>query len=269
MKNIVLLWEKQSLMAAMRYQIIKPNVFLRKYTEYFWVAETEEYFRYFSPASTLTDLVFFCEGTMRNIQNWEELSESGMIFGQKTVFDNYEAIFPKAKLFGVRVHPSVFLLTHNIPATVLRGQRISLQDLFGYEGKQLTEEMLNSKTLTEAVSLFSNFLMQKATDLPLKYQSVEKWLSKTNFLSPDISTKDICLSQRQFERNFKEFTGFSLRKYTKIKRFEQVFRYLQSTKNKENLTEIAYRFGYYDQAHFNRDFKEFTGRSPKDFIMFI
>ncbi|MDO4726536.1 MAG: AraC family transcriptional regulator, partial [Porphyromonadaceae bacterium] len=55
---------------------------------------------------------------------------------------------------------------------------------------------------------------------------------------------------------------FSLRKYTKIKRFEQVFRYLQHTKNKENLTEIAYRFGYYDQAHFNRDFKEFTNLSP-------
>lgn len=249
-------------MVATKYQIIKPNAFLRKYIEYFWVAETDEYFRYFSPASTLTDLVFFCEGTVKNTQNREELSESGMIFGQKIVFDNYKAVFPKAKLFGVRVRPSVFLLTHNIPATALSGQRISLQDLFGYEGKQLTEEMLNSKTLTEAVSLFSNFLMQKATDLPLKYQSVEKWLSKTNFLSPDISTKDICLSQRQFERNFKEFTGFSLRKYTKIKRFEQVFRYLQSTKNKENLTEIAYRFGYYDQAHFNRDFKEFTNLSP-------
>ncbi|RRD60767.1 helix-turn-helix domain-containing protein [Tannerella forsythia] len=249
-------------MVAMKYQIIKPNAFLRKYVEHFWAAETEEYFRYISPASTLTDLVFFCEGTMKNTQNREELSESGIIFGPKTLFDNYEAVFPKAKLLGIRVRPSVFLLTHNIPATALSGQRISLQDLFSYEGERLTEKILNSQTLTEVVGLFSNFLIQKATDLPLKYQSVERWLSQTNFLSRDVSMKNICLSQRQFERNFKEFTGFSLRKYIKIKRFKQVFRYLQSTKNKENLTEIAYRFGYYDQAHFNRNFKEFTNLSP-------
>lgn len=255
-------------MSTSKYQIIKPNGFLRKYIEHFWVAETDEYFQYISPASTLTDLVFFCEGTMQNIQNREELSESGMIFGQKTAFDNYEAIFPKAKLFGVRVHPSVFLLTHKIPATALGGQRISLQDLFGYEGEQLTEKILKSSTLFEFAHILSNFLMQKANDLSSKYQSVEKWLLQTDFLNPHISTMNICLSQRQFERNFKEFTGFSLRKYTKVKRFEQVFRYLQNPKNKENLTEIAYRFGYYDQAHFNRDFKEFTGKSPKLYFKF-
>lgn len=250
-------------MPASKYQISKPNAFLSKYIDYFWAAETDEYFRYISPASTLTDWVFFCEGTMKNTQNREELSESGMIFGQKTIFNNYEAVFPKAKLFGVRVRPSVFLLTHKIPATALDGQCISLQDLFGYEGERLTEKILKSDTLPEFVYILSNFLMQKTNDLPLKYQSVEKWLSQTNFLSRDVSIKEICLSQRQFERNFKEFTGFSLRKYTKIKRFERVFQYLQNTKNKENLTEIAYRFGYYDQAHFNRDFKAFTGRSPK------
>ncbi|MDO4702989.1 AraC family transcriptional regulator, partial [Tannerella sp.] len=253
---------KASLMAATKYQISKPNAFLRKYIDYFWAGETDQYFHYFSPASTLTDLVFFCEGTMKNVQNREELSESGMVFGQKTIVDNYEAVFPKAKLFGVRVRPSIFLLTHKIPATVLGGQRISLQELFGYEGEQLTEKILKSHTLSEFIRIFSDFLMQKATDLPLKYQSVEKWLPKTNFLSPDISTRNICLSQRQFERNFKEFTGFSLRKYTKIKRFEQAFQYLQNTKNQENFTEIACRFGYYDQSHFNRDFKEFTGISP-------
>lgn len=42
-------------MVAMKYQIIKPNAFLRKYVEHFWEAETDEYFRYISPASTLTD----------------------------------------------------------------------------------------------------------------------------------------------------------------------------------------------------------------------
>jgi AraC-like DNA-binding protein len=33
-----------------------------------------------------------------------------------------------------------------------------------------------------------------------------------------------------------------------------------------NLTSLAYENGYYDQAHFIRDFKEFTGVSPKYFF---
>ena len=34
----------------------------------------------------------------------------------------------------------------------------------------------------------------------------------------------------------------------------------------ESLTKIAYESNYYDQAHFIKDFKEFTGTNPKDFL---
>ncbi|MFD0878251.1 helix-turn-helix domain-containing protein, partial [Massilia pinisoli] len=35
--------------------------------------------------------------------------------------------------------------------------------------------------------------------------------------------------------------------------------------NSESLTAIAYEGNYYDQAHFIKDFKAFTGVSPKKF----
>ena len=34
----------------------------------------------------------------------------------------------------------------------------------------------------------------------------------------------------------------------------------------DNLTNIAYESEYYDQAHFIKDFKEFTGTNPKRFL---
>jgi len=33
-----------------------------------------------------------------------------------------------------------------------------------------------------------------------------------------------------------------------------------------NLTKIAYESDYYDQAHFIKDFKKFTGTTPKEFL---
>jgi AraC-like DNA-binding protein len=34
----------------------------------------------------------------------------------------------------------------------------------------------------------------------------------------------------------------------------------------ESFTSIAYESEYYDQAHFTKDFKDFTGITPKDFL---
>ena len=72
--------------------------------------------------------------------------------------------------------------------------------------------------------------------------------------------KNAPISQRQFERSFKEVAGFTPKLYARIKRFE-------TTLNKSgSLTEIALDAGYFDQAHFIRDFKAFTGLQPRNYF---
>lgn len=68
------------------------------------------------------------------------------------------------------------------------------------------------------------------------------------------------LSLRQFERKFKKITGFSPKHFHRISRFEKA----TDTCRQANLkmTDIAYRFGYFDQAHFTKDFKQFSGFTP-------
>lgn len=243
------------------YRQIQPHPILQKYVTFFWISETDDYFQYFSPASTFTDLVFFCQGTMQNTQNHQNLSQNGVVFGQKTSFSNYQTLHSKAKLFGIRVRPSIFLLTLKIPAFQLNEQSISLGQLFGNEGDRLTDNIINAPTIEESIALFSSFIIQKIKELPAKYQLIEK-IVHSDAIFRDFSAKNLALSERQFERNFKDYTGFSLRKYTKIKRFEQVYNALRSAQNIDNLTQFALQYDYYDQAHFNRDFKEFTNLSP-------
>jgi transcriptional regulator GlxA family with amidase domain len=50
----------------------------------------------------------------------------------------------------------------------------------------------------------------------------------------------------------------------KMIRFTHAVNMIQ-THTEVNMTEIAYATGYYDQAHFNRDFKFFAGTNPKEF----
>ena len=76
------------------------------------------------------------------------------------------------------------------------------------------------------------------------------------------------LSQRQFERHFKYLTGFSAKTFFKISRFENLIEALGCASGNvpKNLTDMALEYGYYDQSHLNRHFKEFTGMSPSGYL---
>ena len=68
-------------------------------------------------------------------------------------------------------------------------------------------------------------------------------------------------NQRYLDRVFKESLGVSMKKYAGIIRIQKAIYYLQN-----NLTyEIYERLGYYDQAHFIKDFKKNTSLTPNKF----
>jgi AraC-like DNA-binding protein len=72
---------------------------------------------------------------------------------------------------------------------------------------------------------------------------------------------DTGLSQRHLSRKFQEHVGLSPKEYLRVSRFifslDHLKRYPEFS-----LTEVAYESGYYDQAHFIRDYKDYTGYTP-------
>ena len=71
--------------------------------------------------------------------------------------------------------------------------------------------------------------------------------------------------RRQLERKFAKQIGISPKQLGKVIRLQTALKMLLN-KKAESLTDIAYESEYYDQAHFIKDFKEFTGTSPKEFL---
>lgn len=59
---------------------------------------------------------------------------------------------------------------------------------------------------------------------------------------------------------FKDYVGFSMKKYACIIRMQQAIGCLK--KDKDADMEIYDMLGYYDQAHFSHEFKKFTCLSP-------
>ncbi|MBJ7428847.1 MAG: AraC family transcriptional regulator, partial [Bacteroidia bacterium] len=94
--------------------------------------------------------------------------------------------------------------------------------------------------------------------------SVEIIMHLHGQLSINELTEDLKINRRQLERKFSSVIGLSPKQLSKIIRIQSTLKML-ANKQFTSLTAIAYEGSYYDQAHFIKDFKEFTGVSPKMF----
>jgi AraC-like DNA-binding protein len=97
-----------------------------------------------------------------------------------------------------------------------------------------------------------------------RFQKAIKLLLETNGTKSlhDIR-QEIHTSERSMERYFKKYVGLSPKLYSRIIRFSHIFHLIQS--KDFNWTEISFLSGFYDQSHFIKNFKEFTGEDPSSY----
>lgn len=71
------------------------------------------------------------------------------------------------------------------------------------------------------------------------------------------------ISQSPLEKRFRQSVGATAKKFASIVRMKHVLNNLNSN---ASVTQVAYDAGFYDQAHFIREFKSFTGETPTSFL---
>lgn len=77
--------------------------------------------------------------------------------------------------------------------------------------------------------------------------------------------KECYMGRRNFLRRFEASVGINPKMFSRIVRFQQVFAAMDAQQGKADWGQIAFSTGYFDQAHFINDFKEFSGMTPAQF----
>ncbi len=75
---------------------------------------------------------------------------------------------------------------------------------------------------------------------------------------------ELRVTERSFERRFKQYTGISPKLFTRITQFQGTLQQLRGGQF-DKLSDLAYSNDYADQSHFIRTFREFAGCSPLRF----
>lgn len=176
----------------------------------------------------------------------------------------------KNKMLGIRFYPHTASLILGSSIDVFNNQVNDFAAIEGPNASRLHEQLLNASSPDHQMRILDSFLTSKLS----KFQRKNAKFEVVNKVIAEMRSEDFCdniqdiafrygISSRYIQKLFVEFTGISPKMYSKIARFQKSL--VLTNSNNQKLTSIAYQAGYFDQSHFIRDFKLFTGVSPSYF----
>ena len=147
------------------------------------------------------------------------------------------------------------------------GSSLSLDDLILRSQMDVIVDQLNeAKTDIERINLLEKFLIarinHKANDELVNLAVMFIKQQAGNIKIAALAEK-LNISLSQFEKRFRKLVGASPKKFASIVRLKHI---LNTSAKENNLTALGLDAGYFDQAHFIKDFKSFTGDTPEQFL---
>jgi AraC-like DNA-binding protein len=153
-----------------------------------------------------------------------------------------------------------------MPMGELAGEVVELEDLIGAEAAELAEQLAETPDWPRRFDIFERAIAARVLAAPPVSTELDwAWhqLLRTGGAAPiGELASELGWSRRRLATTFREQIGMTPKTLGRILRFERAVERLRAG---ADLADLALDCGYYDQAHFNRDFREFAGATPTAF----
>jgi len=144
---------------------------------------------------------------------------------------------------------------------------IALNDIDGYRNISILEEKMEAaESNKQRIDCIEQFLLAKLYSHKqdqLIAAAVEKIYQQKGLTRIKDLVQSLYISQDAFEKRFRKTTGTSPKQFSSIVRMKSI---IHQQRHNQTLTGLAFDGGYFDQPHFNKEFKIFTGQTPGDFF---
>ena len=166
-----------------------------------------------------------------------------------------------ARSVGVQLWPSAFGILTDAPASELANRHVALEDLWGSMASSVHQRLGDLTDPEAAIDYVEGVLMARLARVRVPHPAVAAALGGL------VATGDVASavqasgrSHRVFVERFRETMGVTPKVFCRTQRF---LRTLDAVADDDwSLSEVAMRFGYADQSHLNREFREFAGVTP-------
>ena len=172
-------------------------------------------------------------------------------------------------LLGVVFKPGGGFPFFGLPAGELQDSSVPLDAIWGSEACFLREQLLAAPSSSAQFQIVESHLRSRLRHAPTREPAVQYAINtfRDPTKSPSVATvvERIGLSPRRFIAAFRGEVGLTPKVFCRIARFRRVIAAVQVAENADWAT-VALDCGYYDQAHFIHDFREFAGVSPTTYL---
>ena len=160
-----------------------------------------------------------------------------------------------------------------MPCSLFYANNVDMDSLGMAEFKDLKRRVTEATDDDGAIALIEDFVVRQLSRSPdsahlPRLQHVSRAIEEHPMLSPAELADMACLSERQFRRVFEDHVGMSPKRMLKVARFLHAARSIQNLRG-HDFTDIVYGMGYTDHSHFNKDFREFAGMSPTEYLQHV
>lgn len=261
----------------MFYQEFLPSKALSRHVECFWELafspdDLMGQFELLSPDCTF-DFLFSNEKLAFrpvNDGSWQYIPTGAAFMGQRTNSIYYGASRP-TRIFGIRFKPFAFWNLISIPLFKLNDKSFALGDIFELDtaSQNLIEEIIKAAEVEDKIHLAEKLLLNitqenLAVD-PVLRDQVNYILDRKGMIRVNEMYNEFGISKVGLRNNFINKIGLTPKKVSRIWRINY-FLYLQQNASDLNLTQLGLDAGFYDQAHFIKEFKTFFHCSPLHFF---
>lgn len=254
----------------MRFEKITPTPRLSPYVQYLVLSEQQEAETYKVFPGTGLVIGFQYRGKLSIVTG--DAATKLATAGISGLSDNYRVFRNSAGIGTILVFFTETGISHfsNTPAHELFNQSISLEHIFSKAQISETEDRLaHAISDAERIQVVEQFLLSVLKEKHADQLIVEAvrliYESKGAVRIKELS-KTLLISQSPFEKRFRAIVGTSPKKFASIVRFNAVVANMHTHKS---LTELCFEYNFFDQAHFIKDFKQYTGDTPENFKRFL
>jgi AraC-like DNA-binding protein len=236
---------------------LKPSPDLRFFIERYWIIHWD--LRGQAPYIS-ENLPFPC---VNMVVEPDKLGIFGVVTGKFT-----HRLEGKSAVFGIKFRPGAFYPFFQQAVSELTDTYLPIATVFGVAGRDYEAAILAEDDDAKKITIAENFLREH---LPEEDETITVINQIIDCIStdPTITKVDdvlhrISMSKRTLQRIFKQYVGISPKWVIQRYRLQEAADLLAAG-HIENWSALALKLGYFDQAHFIKDFKTIIGKTPAEY----
>ena len=174
----------------------------------------------------------------------------------------------EGRVFGIKFRPGAFRPFIKEPVSSLTGHSFAIAGVFGKNGEEFERSMLAADDEAKMVAVAEAFIRSckpvRDENIPAVNRIVGTLIAGRGITKVDDVVSLTGINKRNLQRLFNEYVGVSPKWVVMRYRVQEAADRLAGGEYVD-LPRLALEMGYFDQAHFIRDFKSIVGLSPGEY----